>query len=336
MAIANIERSARHGADLVKQILSFVRGSTGKRKELDLGAVIGDVLELMTSGFAKNITFSTEVDPGIHCIVGDATEIHQVLLNLCVNARDALPQGGSLRIAASNVTLSESDAQLLGSRSAGHFVKLDVIDSGLGISKEVLHRIFEPFFTTKEIGNGTGLGLSTVRGIVSSHGGFMKVESGVGEGTTMSAYLPVSDSIQEAMFVDSDAPLEQLRGNGEWILVVDAEASLLSMTQQTLESFGYRVLTAETGAWALHHYQQRRDLALVLTDAGVEIFEGVPLVSSLGKASPHVPMIAIGSAGWATPLENDGVVRFLRKPFTSHQLLTSVAEVLPHLQRRDP
>src|SRR3954468_2018407 len=240
-AIENIERSVRRGSELVKQVLLFARGGETAREVVQLTQIVREVEAIVTSTFPKDITLETAVAKEIDLLTGDATQLTQVLLNLCVNSRDAMPHGGHILISSRNHVLSDTEALLHGAVVGGAYTVLEVADTGEGMSKDIIDRIFDPFFTTKEVGNGTGLGLSTVQGIVSNHGGFVTVSSTPGEGSTFTIYVPARRPQAEAAAVPADASAPP-QGHGEVILLVDDDASVLNITQQTLEEFGYEVL----------------------------------------------------------------------------------------------
>jgi len=188
--LQTLEASAQCGADLVKQILLFVRGGEGKRQVLKISELILEVETMIRQTFPKSIEIQTQSNPGLQLISADATQLHQVLMNLCVNARDAMPQGGTLTLSANNLYIDEAQARLHLDAHIGNYVTIAVIDTGTGIPPEIIHHIFDPFFTTKDIGKGTGLGLSAVLGIIKSHGGFVDVQSQIGQGSQFMIYLP--------------------------------------------------------------------------------------------------------------------------------------------------
>jgi PAS domain S-box-containing protein len=328
-AIHNIEVSVKRGSDLVKQVLLFARGADTPREAVDLRSVLGDVEAMVTSTFPKNIVLEQAIAPDLATVTGDATQIVQVLLNLCVNARDAMPHGGRIVVSASNLLVTEHEARACGGRSGGAHVLVEVTDTGSGIPAEIVDRIFDPFFTTKEIGKGTGLGLSTAQGIVASHDGFITVKSRIGEGTSFQVYLPVRETDDVEGHASPGLTVVP-RGNGELILLVDDDASILNITQQTLETFGYRVLTAEDGARAIGIYSQRQsEIALVVTDVGMPILDGVALVAALMRMNPAVRIIAAsGTAASIAKIAQFGVTTVLEKPFTADRLLRTVAEVI--------
>lgn len=335
-AIENIERSVRRGSELVKQVLLFARGTETSRTEVQLAAVVHEVEAIVNSTFPKDITFEVSIARDISAVTGDVTQLTQVLLNLCVNARDAMPRGGQISISIANADITAHDARLHGGSAGGRYVVLQVTDTGEGMSKEILDRIFEPFFTTKGVGKGTGLGLSTAQGIVISHGGFLSVISEPGEGSTFTIHLPPRPAQPAAVAIPDQAGPPQ--GNGELILVVDDDASVVSITRQTLEVFGYEVLTAEDGAQAIGIFSRRSaDIALVLTDMAMPIIDGAALIAALNRMVPSVPIIATtgnSSAASLAKITRTGVTHSLKKPYTAEQLLRTIAEVLGTREER--
>jgi signal transduction histidine kinase/ActR/RegA family two-component response regulator len=330
-AIDNIERSVKRGSDLVKQVLLFARGGQTSREPVRLGDVVREIQAIITSTFPKDITLETAVAKEVHPVTGDATQLTQVLLNLCVNARDAMPHGGHILISARNHALSDAEALLRGAVAGGAYAVLEVADTGEGMSKEIIDLIFDPFFTTKEVGNGTGLGLSTVQGIVSSHGGFVAVSSTPGEGSTFTIYLPARHAQAESVTPPVDtSPAPQ--GDGELILLVDDDASVLSITQQTLVEFGYRVVAAEDGAQAIGIFsRQHEDIDLVLTDMAMPVIDGYALIAALNRIGRDVRVIATTgnpSAAATTKIAKAGVAHILVKPYTADHLLRTIATVL--------
>jgi PAS domain S-box-containing protein len=325
-----LQASAERGASMVKQILSFARGSEGKRVILQPQHLLRDVVKILKETFPRSIDVRFDLPSNLWTITADPTQLHQVLMNLCVNARDALPDGGSITIRAENNTIDENYAQMDIEAQAGDFVKVAVSDTGTGMDENVIGRIFEPFFTTKEVGKGTGLGLSTALAIVKSHGGFMNVYSEVGKGTTFTVYLPASSVTEEKRLPQRMADFPT--GHGELVLVVDDEDSIRKITKSTLETFGYRVLLAGDGTEALAVYQANRgDVKVVLTDMMMPLMDGQTTIRALRRLTPNVKIIsASGLADDAKVVEaaRDGVETFLRKPYTAEQLLRAVAKVL--------
>jgi len=263
--------------------------------------------------------------------MGDPTQLHQVLLNLAVNARDAMPRGGTLTVSAENFLV---DAQYAGTGRGpkpGPYVLLQVTDTGEGIPAGMRERIFDPFFTTKEFGKGTGIGLATVHMIVKNHGGFVQVESKVGQGTTFKIYLPADESLQTPGTVHP-FPIDLPRGHNELVLVVDDEFSIRHITQQTLEAFGYRVITAGDGAEALALYARRAtEISLVLIDIMMPVMDGAVAIQVLLQMNPRLRIIvASGSSSGdrAFKVQALGVTDFLSKPYTAIALLRLFREVL--------
>jgi CheY-like chemotaxis protein len=324
-----IQGAAERGAELVKQVVTFARGAEGERVVLQLRHLLRELERIVAETFPPTIKVSLQVPADLWTVSGDATQLHQVLLNLCVNARDAMPQGGRLSLQADNVALSGPALSALGLGAPGPYVRLSVGDTGTGIASDLAERIFEPFFTTKEVGKGSGLGLSTSLTIVKSHGGALTVDSGTGRGATFYVHLPASLGSPPA-----DAPAEQLpAGSGQRVLVVDDEASVRELTRETLESHGYAVEPAADGADAVARFAQAGGrIDLVLTDLRMPILEGGATVRALRRIDPAVKAIVMtGSSDPPEQLDmGDGTtfVRVLRKPYTASQLLNIVASVL--------
>lgn len=327
----NLGRSARRGADLVKQVLSFARGVEGQRVPVQIRHIAREVEEIVGNTFPKNIVFESDMPRDLPLVVGDPTQINQILVNLCVNARDAMPNGGRLVVSAQCVELDAQYVAMNQGTAPGAYVMLSVSDDGIGMSSRVLEHIFEPFFTTKEAGKGTGLGLSTVQAILRSHGGFVNVHSEPGKGTTFKVYFPAAPAhSSEGASVDTSE--EVPRGNGELILLVDDEATILNVTRQTLQSFGYEVLLAEDGATAIGIYAQRaNDIALVFTDMMMPIMDGPALIAAVRRINPSALVIAssgLTSHGGAQRAANIPVDQFLHKPYTAQAMLRLVHETL--------
>lgn len=315
---------------MVKQVLTFARGVEGERVQLQTRHLLRDVAKMVGETFPKTIQFRSQIPESLWVVNGDATQLHQVLVNLAVNARDAMPNGGALTLSAENYVL-ESDIQHQGAMILpGFFVMIRVTDTGTGISPDVLDKIFDPFFTTKEQGKGTGLGLSTVLGIVKSHGGFVQVQTEVGRGTTFVVCLPAQEGVQvkPAESSASEMPL----GNGEMILAVDDEASVLTMTKETLETFGYKVITARDGAEAVATYTAHRDeIRGVLTDMLMPHMDGPATIRVLKRIDPNVRVIATSGLLDGEKIRNaTGMeqISFLMKPYTAEKLLNTVHRLL--------
>jgi two-component system, cell cycle sensor histidine kinase and response regulator CckA len=325
-----LQASAERGADMIKQVLSFARGVQGERIPIEPRYLIKDVTKILEDTLPKSIQIRYDVPQTLWPVSADATQIHQVLMNLCVNARDAMPQGGQLRIRAENVVLDENYARIHLEAKPGKYVMVTVIDTGFGIAPEMLNKIFEPFFTTKEIGKGTGLGLSTALTIVRSHGGFANVYSEVGKGSQFAIYLPAIEigATERAEREQSELPL----GSNELVLVVDDEEAIREITRGTLESFGYRVLTAGDGTEAVALYAAHRDdIKIVLTDMMMPFMDGPATIRALQKLNPQVKIIAasgLAANEKAAEAASAGVKTFLPKPYTAEKLLTTLAKIL--------
>jgi PAS domain S-box-containing protein len=331
-----LSSSAHRGAAMVRQILLFARGVEGQRMPVQAKHVIQDMEKIANDTFLKHVQVRTILPDDLWSILGDPTQIQQVLLNLCVNARDAMPEGGTLTLAAENVQLDAHYARVNPAASPGPYVVLRIEDTGTGIAPAVIERMFDPFFTTKEIGKGTGLGLSTSLAIVKSHGGFMQVYSEVGKGTTIKVYFPGRTDLagETVTAVIPDMP----RGHGERILVVDDEPSVREITRRTLEAFGYRVVLASDGAEAVAIVaRQGADVAAVITDMMMPVMDGPATIQVLLKLRAGLPIIgasglsANGSVARAASL---GVTHFLAKPYTAAELLQTLRQVLPNERPR--
>ncbi len=322
-----LRTSAERGADMVRQVLSFARGVEGRRMEVQIRHLVQDMEKIARDTFLKNIKVETNIPRDLWTVMGDPTQLHQVLLNLCVNARDAMPNGGRLTISAKNVNLDAHYASLNPEAKAGPYVFIQVEDNGTGIPPRILEKIFDPFFTTKEVGKGTGLGLSTSLAIVKSHGGFMRADSEVGKGTKFHINLPAQNEVSAS--ASAEIADELPRGHGELILVVDDEASVRLITQQTLEAFGYRVLLAMEGTEAVAIYAMRKaEIAAVLTDMTMPVMDGLATIQVLRKLNPAVRIIAASGLTANSQIASFGVKHFLPKPYTAETLLKVLKEIL--------
>ena len=328
--LGTIEGSAQRGADLVKQVLSFARGVEGRQLAVQVGHLLKEIEKITNETFLKSIQVRSEIPSGLWVVQGDPTQIHQVLLNLCVNARDAMPNGGTLKLAARNLMLDEQCAAMISGAKPGPYLHIQVEDNGTGMSPEVMERIFEPFFTTKELGKGTGLGLSSVMAIVKSHHGLLRVESEIGKGTKVHVYLPADLSAHAEIKVQEQPELP--RGNGELVLVVDDEAAVQQITKQTLETFGYRVLLAADGVEAVSLYSiHRAEVAVVLTDMMMPLMDGPATIQVLVRMNQNICIVAasgMNAAGMEEKATHAGVKNFIPKPYTAETLLKTLDAVL--------
>ena len=325
-----LETNVRRGADLVKQVLSFARGMPGERTIIQISHLINELKQFASETFPKSIKIYTDVKYSLEPIVGDATQLHQVLLNLCVNARDAMPDGGTLTIDAENIYLDEHYTRMNIDAHVGNYIVITVSDTGIGIPNDIIEKIFYPFFTTKEVGKGTGLGLSTVMGIVKSHGGFVKVKSEVGKGTQFKLYLPATKTTAKSEEFNS-SPLVQ-QGQGELILVVEDEDGIREITKTLLEKNGYQAITASDGMEAIALYTQYNfKVDAVILDIMMPSMDGLTTIRVLEKINPEVQIIAVSgltSNQKVTELKSSCVKAFLSKPYTSNELLDQLHQVL--------
>ena len=323
-----IETSGRRGSDMVRQVLAFARGVEGKRMQVNVRHLFRDVQKMIRESIPRNIDLTFSAPHDIWTVNADVTQLHQVLMNLCVNARDAMPEGGTLKVAAANQMLDEVYTSMSGALSPGPHLVITVTDTGTGMSRDTQERIFEPFFTTKELGKGTGLGLSTVLTIVKSHGGAIDVHSEPGNGTTFTVTLPAIAGADAATAAPS-APLP--RGNGELILVVDDEEKVRTLSHATLDRYGYKVIEAKHGAEAVALFAQHRDIAVVITDLAMPVMDGFTTMVALKSINPLIRIIASSGQstrdGDARAMEA-GAVTLLNKPFTVDKLVRTVHEVL--------
>ncbi|MDY6898478.1 MAG: PAS domain S-box protein [Cyanobacteriota bacterium] len=327
--LKTLENNAQRGASLIKQLLSFARGIEGQRTLIQTKYLIAEIEQVIRETFPKSIQLNINIPANLSCVYGDATQLHQVFMNLVVNARDAMSKGGKLNISAENMLIDECYAQMNVYAKVGAYIVVTVTDTGVGIHPEIQERIFEPFFTTKELGKGTGLGLSTALGIVKKHGGFVNVYSKLNQGTIVKIYLPTQQA--EETNIDDCDELEDLNGSGELILVVDDEPAIRKITKSSLEAYNYRVLTASNGIEALEIYAKyQQEINLVLLDMMMPEMDGETTIAMLQKISSEVKIIAIsGLVLNCNPVshQNLNIKEFISKPCTGKELLHTIAKV---------
>ena len=325
-----IESSARRGALMVRQLLTFAKGVDGKRAAIESRTILKELEHIVGSTFPKNIAFELSIDDESLPVTGDATQLHQVLLNLCVNASDAMPSGGRILIEARRATITAADAHE--ECALGPYIVWRVSDTGCGIAPELLDRIFEPFFSTKSPDKGTGLGLSTALGIIRSHGGFMHVNSKLGAGTTFTVHIPMADESHTASIVS--APVPKFQGCGEVILIVEDEPAVREVFRQILTSLGFKVRTAQDGVAALAILTDTNEpIDGVITDLHMPNMDGLDLTREIRRIRPELGVILSSGRidkSESAALNELGFVAQLEKPFSIEQL----SEVLRILFRR--
>ncbi|MDZ7991467.1 MAG: PAS domain S-box protein [Nostoc sp. EfeVER01] len=319
-----IESNAKRGAALVKQVLSFARGYKGEPTIIQVQYLISEIIQIAKQTFPKSIEFSTIIPEDICAIAGDTTQLHQVLMNLLVNARDALPDGGNINISVENKFIDEAYTRMNLDAKVGHYIVITVTDNGIGIPPKILDRIFEPFFTTKEVNKGTGLGLSTALGIIRSHDGFIKVSSNVGRGSKFDLFLPAVEATHSFKIED----LDLLPGEGELILVVDDEAQIREITTIILENHNYKILTASNGIEAIALYaQHKHQINAVLMDLMMPEMDGITAIRTLRKMNNQLQIIAcsgLNSMEVFAQAADVNVQVVLSKPYTARELLNSL------------
>lgn len=331
--IALLEDSTSKGSALTGQMLSFLRGDKTVDETSSVGAVdlLQDLLKMIGTSFPKQITVVDDSDGPLWPVLGNANQIHQALLNLCINARDAMPGGGTLRLGGANATLDAESAKALSEDAReGDFVAFSVTDMGGGIPKSLQERVFEAFFTTKPVGKGTGLGLSTVLKIARNHQGFVTLRSIEGSGSVFTVFIPAALSGPKSA-APPDAPDQSmLAERGETILVVDDEKAILHLVKEALESVGYRVLTASDGAEALHRFGEHHEtISAVVLDYMMPVLDGPETVRTIRRISPGVPILYIsGSDPKQVEKHREGVQGVLAKPFSMEALLSQVRDVI--------
>jgi signal transduction histidine kinase/CheY-like chemotaxis protein len=320
-----ITNSGQRCTEMVKQILTFAKGR-GATGPVQLRHLIKEMEKIARDTFPKSVEIHSEAAKDLWNLEGDSTELHQVLMNLCVNARDAMPEGGKLTLSAANIAIS---AETLSHPDdiPGRYVLLSVTDTGTGIPRHLFSRIFEPFFTTKSPDKGTGLGLSTVASIVKRHKGFVRLQSGLGKGTRFNIYLPAAETEEPS---ESKPRLSTLPiGHGELILVVDDEQLVLELAKSTLENYGYHVVTAPNGLEAIACFEaHKNEIRLIVTDTDMPFLDGKNAIKAIQKINPHVPIIFASGTNGETidPIDSTHIIA-LQKPYGVEQLLGCVAKV---------
>lgn len=317
--LQTVEECAQRGADLVRQVLTYARGRDDVRTPVDMATLAGNVVRVLRETFPRGVTLQVEVPPGLPLVSGDVTQLHQVLMNLAVNARDAVDGNGRIALRLSEVAIP-----------TGRGVQIDVEDNGCGMSPAVQDQMFDPLFTTKAIGHGTGLGLATVQSIVTSHGGFISVSSDVGRGSVFHVVLPASAA--EGAPDPQSSAVDLPNGANQTVLVVDDEEGILQMARKTLERHGYQVLLAHHGAEAVDIYSQHPgEISVVITDMSMPVMDGPTAIRLLRAIDPDVRIIAssgLESVGDAAKAIGSGSVLFIPKPYSAEVLLRAVGKAI--------
>ena len=329
-SIEAIKKATQRGIGLVKQVLTFARKTEAIFESVDINDMIREISKLMKETFPKTITLSTSLQQDLPAIVADAGQVHQVFLNLCVNARDAMPKGGTLSISTRTI-----DGGAVSSRfpkaTARQYVQIETADTGVGMDEATRQRIFEPFFTTKDIGKGTGLGLAVVSGIVGHHGGFIDVRSAAGEGTTFTVYLPIPERALE-MSQRAAKSIEVIAGGTETVLVIEDEEMLRNLAKAILISKGYKVLTAEDGMQGVEMYQShQKEIAVVLSDIGLPALSGQDVLKRIREINPKAKVIL--ASGFIDPeakseMYKSGAKHFIQKPYLPDEVLQKIREII--------
>jgi signal transduction histidine kinase/DNA-binding NarL/FixJ family response regulator len=325
-----METGIQRGGNILKQVLTFARGTPQRRELVSSRVLLREIEKIVRGTFPQSILVRCLRSRGLWSLLADATQLHQMLLNLCVNARDAMSGGGRLLLSAKNVQLEQDFVRLVPEAKVGPYVEMVVADTGIGIPAENLDLIFDPFFTTKAPDAGTGLGLSTVLGIVKGHGGFVRVTSQPGRGTQFNVYLPAAEVAAKAS--PSRRAPAVAEGQGRLILLADDEKGLASVSRRVLEAQGYRVLTANDGSKAIALFDQhQREIDLVITDLQMPVLDGVAVVKHIRSLDPRARIIVSTGDLAGLPVSRSAElasVTTLWKPFTAEVLLRTVDTAL--------
>jgi len=327
--LETIENSANRGAGLVRQILSFAHGASGEKVVVQTKHLLRDIVHFMEETFPKSITLEHDFPNDLWPVRGSPTNIHQVVLNLCVNARDAMPKGGNLLLRAENRCIEAGKEREVSNLRPGAYLVIEVTDTGVGISPENLERIWDPFFTTKGEGKGTGLGLSTVRGIVASHDGAITVDSVPGQGTSFRVFLPAHEADTNSVDARRATTSALMPGSGELLLFVDDETSIRDIGATILGRAGYRVIVARDGFEALTQFlPNAAEIAVVITDLGMPVMDGHELSHAVRRLNPQVGFLFMSGLDSSSDSAAPMLVPLLKKPFGAEELLQAVRRVL--------
>lgn len=328
-----LETCAQRGSDIVAQVLTLARGAEGARIPIHPQHLIKDVQRIVAETFPRAIRVENRVSKETPLIECEATQMQQLLMNLCVNARDAMPQGGTLTLRSESAQLGLDAGALHPKARPASYVVLSVTDTGTGITPEVMKKMFDPCFTTKPAGQGTGLGLPAVKAIAENHGGFVLVESKLGQGTTFRIYFPAVVT-EHQRIVDFGDGAELPQGNGETVLVVDDEPAIRRIVEVILTKNGYRALVAADGREAVTLFQRNQDqVELMVSDLMMPYQDGATTIRAIRGCKPSVRVAAITGLGGemhVAEAKAAGAESFLKKPFTARQLLTMLKDLREH------
>jgi signal transduction histidine kinase/CheY-like chemotaxis protein len=327
--IDQVMQAGARGKGLVDRILAFSRSGMGERVPLQVQSVVEETLELLAASLSAQVRLERQLDAADTAVVGDATQLHQVTMNLCTNAVQAMEQGGVLTVVLERVAVSERRLLSRGTLPAGFYVRLAVSDTGCGIPPAVLERMFDPFFTTKRVGDGTGLGLALVNGIVADLGGVIDVATQINVGTTFTIWLPCAGE----MPVKPAAPAAKMpRGNGETVMIIDDERALVALAEKTLAQLGYEPVGFDSSVAALQAFRAEPErFDLVLSDETMPDLTGTELAREIRRLRPDISIILMSGYGGTQLSERAraaGVIDVLRKPLVRRDIAEPIARAL--------
>lgn len=332
-----IREQATRAAGLTRQLLAYARRQVLAPRSINLNQMINETSALLQKTIGAQIEVKAELAPDLSVTRADPSQIEQVIMNLCFNARDAMPKGGELLIETRNVELDENYCKRRADAQPGRYVQLSVTDTGIGMSASTIERIFEPFFTTKEVGKGTGLGLSTVIGIVKQHGGFVDVYSELGKGTAFRVYIPASEGPAEVLHSQDEA---SVRGGTETILIADDHDGMRDMAREILETLGYRVVLARDGEEAVRQFKaNQEEISLLLLDVIMPRVDGIDAYERICKLKSSVPVIFTSGYSDHGPLLASVAAKgaaILQKPYGSKVLARKMREILDESRAPNP
>ncbi|MFC1886158.1 response regulator, partial [Thermodesulfobacteriota bacterium] len=325
-----IENSVRMASDLTKRLLIFSRKVESELKPIDLNQLVVQVSKMLERTIPKMITIELHLTGNPKTINADTGQIEQILMNLGVNARDAMPDGGKLIFKTKNERLDENHWKNYLAPKTGEYVMLSVSDNGHGMDQEMLEHVFEPFFTTKEIGKGSGLGLAMVYGIVKSHNAHITCDSMPGEGTTFNIYFPIAET--ESKKSAAEDAIRLIRGGDETILLVDDDEKIRDLGEETLSRFGYKVFTADDGESALEFYKQKYDLVdLIILDLNMPGMGGAQCLKQLMQINPRSKVVIASGYALNAPTKeiiDYNAMGYVSKPYNLHHMLEVIRTVL--------